>query len=284
MSADAQTSYYVRAGAYGAQNGSDWNNAYPSLPATFSSGAAYYIADGSYPGRTLNTPTSGTTLITIKKATAGDHGTDTGWLTHTGTVRPFLPVSDTVPYLDFESSYWIFDGVTGGGPGQWNSNFGFKISSATAGDIIRIGYTANVDYITIKHVEMQGKGSNGYNNGIGIYPNAAGGWNYTPSHFIFSYFWMHGIGQSPFGFADGVTDSLIEYTFIESYGYSAAIHCEVLSTGGGQNRTGDTTFRYNLVIDVQGTGALMWDNAATPTSHLYVYGNVFYRPFWRNME
>jgi hypothetical protein len=143
---------------------------------------------------------------------------------------------------------------------------------------LAIGYCAKVDNVTVKHVEFQGAGVNGYNDGIGVYPNACGGWGYTPSNFTFSYLWMHGIGRCPFFYADGVSNSVIEYAFVESYGYSAAVHHEVLSTGGGSNRTGDTTFRNSLVIDIQGTGGLIWDNAGTPTSHLYVYGNVFYRP------
>ena len=38
--------HYVRAGATGLNNGSDWNNAWTSLPATLVRGDTYYIADG----------------------------------------------------------------------------------------------------------------------------------------------------------------------------------------------------------------------------------------------
>src|SRR4051812_38656552 len=68
----------VRPSASGAGNGSDWNNA---LGSNFTPvrGNIYYIASGSYGAKTWSTPNSGTVPITIKKATASDHGTDTGW-------------------------------------------------------------------------------------------------------------------------------------------------------------------------------------------------------------
>ncbi|MEN6626348.1 MAG: hypothetical protein ABFD69_08995, partial [Candidatus Sumerlaeia bacterium] len=65
--------YYVRAGAGG--NGSDWANAYGSLPATLQRGSTYHIAAGSYGSHQFNDAESGTAMITIKKATAADHGT-----------------------------------------------------------------------------------------------------------------------------------------------------------------------------------------------------------------
>src|SRR4030043_1400540 len=74
----AQTVYYVRAGATGANNGSDWNNAFTTLPATLVRGTTYYIADGNYASYTFDDAVSGTTLITVKKATVADHGTETG--------------------------------------------------------------------------------------------------------------------------------------------------------------------------------------------------------------
>src|SRR5262245_4189942 len=75
----AAATRFVRAGASGAANGSDWTNAYPSLPATLTRGDTYYVAAGTYSGYRFSTPASGTTLITIKKATVADHGTNTGW-------------------------------------------------------------------------------------------------------------------------------------------------------------------------------------------------------------
>ncbi|HEY2930643.1 MAG TPA: hypothetical protein VGK99_02780, partial [Acidobacteriota bacterium] len=72
-------SRYVREGATGNQTGSDWTNAYTQLPAVLVRGDVYYVADGNYSGYTFDDPVSGSSLITIKKATQSDHGADTGW-------------------------------------------------------------------------------------------------------------------------------------------------------------------------------------------------------------
>ena len=75
----AQTAY-VRAGATGTGSGTDWTNAYGTLPDPLVRGTTYYVADGSYAAYTFNDAASGTTAITVVKATAADHGTGTGWL------------------------------------------------------------------------------------------------------------------------------------------------------------------------------------------------------------
>src|SRR5438445_6253385 len=73
--------HYVRIGAGGANNGSDWTNAFTSIPSgtRMVRGDTYYLAAGSYGAYTFNTAESGTSGITIKAATIADHGTSTGW-------------------------------------------------------------------------------------------------------------------------------------------------------------------------------------------------------------
>ena len=73
-------------------------------------------------------------------------------------------------------------------------------------------------------------------------------------------------------------DIVIEHGWVESYFGSADVHSEIASIWGFDGNVGDTTFRYNLFTDVQSTGGLMWDNSSNPSSHMYVYGNVFYKP------
>ena len=105
----------VKQTATGAGTGADWSNA---LGANFTParGNIYYLADGTYGGKSWTTATSGTTLITIRKATAGDHFTETGWTAADGDGAA------SFTSWDISSSNWLFDGVTGGGPGlmeQW---------------------------------------------------------------------------------------------------------------------------------------------------------------------
>ena len=65
---------YVRQGASGSGSGADWINAYSSLPAALVRGDTYYVADGSYGGYSFDDTVSGSTAITIKKATIANHG------------------------------------------------------------------------------------------------------------------------------------------------------------------------------------------------------------------
>ena len=75
--------YYVRAGATGANNGADWNNAWSRTSSINQSvlqpGDTVYIAAGTYgPLNILRSGAAGQPLV-FKRATAGDHGTATGW-------------------------------------------------------------------------------------------------------------------------------------------------------------------------------------------------------------
>ncbi len=263
--------HFVRQGATGSGNGNDWSNAYTSLPATLARGDTYYIAAGSYPGRTFNTPTGGTAVITIKKAIESDHGTGTGWLSGYGTGQATFN-----GMLEFTSSYWVIDGQTGGGAANnWNQNFGFKIiETRDANALIRIAYPNNkADYITVKHVDMQGKGSAAASGGS--YSND-GMAIYGASNITLSYYHMRGIGRCPF--FGSPKNSIFEHGWVESYFGSSAVHSEIASLAAYNQNIGDTTFRYSLFTDIQSTGGLMWNNYSDPTAHLYVYGNVFYKP------
>src|SRR3989338_689517 len=114
--------FYVRAGAIGSGNGSDWTNAYTSLPAILTRGDTYFIADGSYASYTVDDAVSGTDVITIKKATASDHGTETGWDSSYGDGQGAF----TSPF-NIRTSYITFDGIVDSGSDP--NTYGFKIDT-----------------------------------------------------------------------------------------------------------------------------------------------------------
>lgn len=261
---------YVRAGATGAQDGSDWNNAYAALPSTLVRGDTYFIADGSYTGRTFGTAVSGTTPITIKKATVADHGTSTGWSDAYGDGLAAFESA-----LVFTSSYWVIDGQTGGGAANnWSQNFGFKVTEKGDGNaVLKVGQNSTANSITIRHVDLQGKGSvsnsggSASNDGLAIYGDS----DVTLSHFR-----MAGIGRCPFFMSP--RNVVIEHGWVQSYYGSSAVHSEVASIWAFDGSVGDTTFRHNLFTDIQSTGGIMWDNSSNNSARLNVYGNVFYKP------
>jgi hypothetical protein len=261
--------HFVRAGATGSGSGSDWTNACTGFtgscaPGSLVRGDTYYVAAGSYASVTFNRATSGSTLITIQKATVADHGTSTGW------ADSYAGVANFSSQVDFETGNWVFDGAVGGGPGSWQTGFGFKITTSSTTPGLR---TAQVDNITIRHVEVQGNlnangGGSIAQDGLASY----GGTNVT-----LSYYYIHDMGRCIF--------FLSTQTFVAEYGYTGkftgtdAQHSELASIWGFAIPSNGVTFRYNVFTHTDSTGGLMFDNEEEPTgAGMKVYGNVFYRP------
>src|SRR5437762_6226040 len=145
-SSASAASHYVRAGATGAGNGNSWTDAWSALPGTLTRGDTYYIAGGSYNGATFNTPASGTTYITVKKATVADHGTATGWQDSYGTAQAAFSGE-----FVFLTDYWILDGVSRTG---LKAGYGFKLTHGGFG--VEFGTGSGVNNITIQYVEFFG--------------------------------------------------------------------------------------------------------------------------------
>jgi len=262
---------YVRADATGNNSGTDWLNAYTALPKTLTRGDTYYLGDGIYPGRSFGTKTQGATLITIKKATVADHGTSAGWNDAYGDEQAIFTGG-----LAFTSSHWLLDGQTGGGAvNNWGGVFGIKIAERRDEvPLIKIAdQNVKADQITIRHVELHGKGSASdhggsfSNDGLAIY-GATG--------VTLSYFRMVGIGRGPFFVSP--RKLVVEHGWVESFYGSSDVHSEVASIWGFAGNVGNVTFRHNLFTDIQSTGGIMWDNSSNPRAKLSIYGNVFYKP------
>lgn len=99
--------HYVRAGAIGQNNGSDWTNAWTDLPTSFVRGDTYYVAAGNYGPHLFDIPESGDLFISIKKATPVDHGEATDWSDSYSFGQAVFAES-----INFITGYWIWDGVT----------------------------------------------------------------------------------------------------------------------------------------------------------------------------
>lgn len=232
MSVQAQTIYYVRAGANGAKNGSDWNNAYDKLPASLSRGATYYIAGGNYGSYIFDDPVSGTQLITIKKATNSDHGTATGWSNSYGDGQ-----QATFGELVFVTKYYTIDGSTRN-ENAWDSGiaYGFKIKNITGHSL---NYAACGDFITIKYCDIGGDFSLSYNSGIpdaGLY---LGGFNDLCENWTIQKNFIHNVGIV--GQMNGVNNMLWEYNWL-----GLSWSKEIIR---GQNTAKNVVIRYNTLKD-----------------------------------
>lgn len=99
----------VREDASGVKDGSTWDDAWTNLPSALVRGDTYYIADGTYGDYICDDAASGNAYIFITKATAAEHGSETGWLDSYGDgAAEFTSI-------EVRTAYWDIDGATGTG-------------------------------------------------------------------------------------------------------------------------------------------------------------------------
>ncbi len=253
------TVFYIRDGGTSSLC-SDWANACNSLPSNLQRGATYYVADGSYSGRTFSTAVSGTAPITIKKATVTNHGTDAGWNSTYGDGQAAFSGQ-----LRFTTRYWIIDGVSGGGPGSWKTGLGFKVTETSSTPVIHIDGGGNVD---MSHIELQGAGDNGSAGGIGNDGFQVFGGS-GPN--TISYAYMHDTGRTMFYHGGGSTSAITaSYIYTGKHESTSNEHSEwaVLRS------TALFTVRWSVITHTEGTGGIIaGDNGQTTAE---IYGNVFY--------
>lgn len=263
----AQT-FCVRQGATGNGSGTDWINAYPTLPAVLQRGATYYVADGSYSAYTFDD--TGTATITIRKATEAAHGPATGWVPSFGDGQAVF--SST---LRFNTGNYVFDGATRDESNWFDGNaYGFRIANNNQDKLISIEHT-DVDNITIRYVHLPAiQGNLPTDRTIGRYtfnlydPEAWGGsarpngrfTGYTISHCFFQY------GNVPFFVRAG--EGLVwEYCAVADSISNSANHGEAMSAYENNN---NFVIRYNKFVRVAGTAVI----ALTGGGGFKFYGNT----------
>lgn len=170
--------HYIRQGASGAADGSDWTNAWTNMPSTMIRGDTYYVADGTYAGVwTLNDVVDGTSYIYVKKATVDSHGTDTGWSDSYGDGQATIEVSSGNNFINITTSYWDIDGQSGSGSDS--SSYGFTFNHTNPGvatAIYEISMAANNNtHLIIKHCAFVCPGSSYDVVQVGIYHAASSG-------------------------------------------------------------------------------------------------------------
>lgn len=160
----------------GTKDGSDWDNAADWSTMTFTRGNTYYLADGTYAAKTLNTAESGTTLITILKATVAAHGPATGWADSMGDGQAVwsADLGNYGSYVDFNSGYWVFDGVTGSGSTTTSYGFAMTPSVCQANRLIGspgTGHATGVNptNVTVSHTAFVNCGSGTDTHQVAVY-------------------------------------------------------------------------------------------------------------------
>ncbi|MGC3957070.1 MAG: hypothetical protein QM813_03625 [Verrucomicrobiota bacterium] len=261
--------YHVRAGATGAANGIDWNNAYPTLPTTLLRGSTYYVAAGAYAGYTFNTIESGASLVTIKKATLLDHGSNTGWNDNYGSGPAVF-----TNYWQIARGYLVLDGQVGGGPQSWTNGYGFKIQSPSKVNFQPgISISDNRRYVTLRHIEVEGNGGDG-DGGAGGQANDALSIGINTDFTTVSYVYLHDVGRCLiFGHGHNM---FFEYVYGGRFESTDVEHAEIASLWASLPPTTvctNVTFANCVWSHMEGTGGLIMF-----ADGVKIYGNVFYRP------
>lgn len=254
---------YVRPGGGGAQDGSDWSNALSGLPSTLERGTMYWLGAGSYGSYTFDDGASGQKGVTLRKATAEEHGTDTGWSAAYGSGQAvFGP-------LRFNASRYTLDGGEPNGI-RTVGQMGTAATVHTAGD-----------YVVLRHVEIDGglQKSNGTQSAGGC-----NGSNVRSDYVVFDRCEIHNIADDGLELhsADHIKVLYSKIHNLHACGTDASCSgpCYNGHSDGLELRDiSDIELIGNMVYDVRSTAAIFMDNwSGSKVYDLVVYNNVFYTP------
>jgi len=275
--------HYVRDGSSG--DGSSWSSAWDSLPSTLQRGHTYYIADGTYTSYKFDDPASGQLWIDIKKATAGDHGTDSEWQDSYGDGEALFTSSGSIWSFAPGSKYYHIDGQTGEG----KNGYGFRLYSTASRDSSvalvatdtsgKFDLTGDHRYITIEHVDFDwdnGEPSGPCNGAVAVawrpakpshdiifrnnyIHNASGGAMYFQggSNFVIDNNYVYQMGDETFG---GTCPGLSSHKHWETFWFTYI---------------DNITFSNNVLENAYPNGQTGWVMFGD-TMDVKVYNNVFF--------
>jgi hypothetical protein len=249
---------YVRPGAAGRNDGTDWSNAYTALPATLKRGDTYYLANGSYGSRTFSDANSGTTPITIKKATEADHGTATGWASTYGDGQAVF--SSWRIYTD----YYVFDGQRRNSDWTLGTTSQYGIKVAGTGPVrLDNGAGTGGDNLTFRYIDIQGGGRD-TGSGDDVIYGLTGNSNIT-----FQYCALHDSDRTIFLMRGNWQNLMVDHSYLARNTSTPGTHGEMLSMTESTN----VTWSNNVMEDIEGTAFIAGLNGGT-ISNWKIFGNV----------
>jgi hypothetical protein len=257
------TTHYVKAGATGSGSGTDWTNAYPSLPASLIRGDTYVVAGGSYGAHTFSDPTSGTTLITIRKASSASAYQDNlvaGWNSTFETTQAAWSGGWILT-----QSYYRLDGITPGT--NWpTSKLGFSVTASNYP--IQIGSARAAANLTFRNVEIYTVGPGPDTEQFGVFESD----DYASINNTWSYCYFHGSQNAVHAAGGNISNWVFEYSYFDTNWSSSAHHGEQFSVWGASN----LIIRYDYFNSYNGTGLIMAGGDGVTENDIQAYGNVMY--------
>jgi hypothetical protein len=248
----------------GSGNGSSWSTpANTSIINSSGSGDVIYLAGGNY-GNGIPVNASGSSAsspLTIKRATAADHGVDTGWQASMDSQAIF-----NTGWL-VSGKFVTIDGNCWSPPGL-PTKFGFLIKFASGAKGIDAG--GSQGNLTVRNVDLNGPGINSSKK-------EADGIHFPPSSLI-SGCAVHDTDALLFCWK-GNTGSTVEYSYLFNAssnivfsGNSQDPHPDVLYSGGMLT---NGTMRWCVVANVTSEGVFF--DRELPGDNMVFYGNIMFQ-------
>ena len=259
--------HYVLPAATGNGSGSDWATACPGFsgacaPSSMVRGDVYYIGAGSYPTINFNAPVSGTSVITIRKATAADHGTATGWSASYANQARFGYITQ------ISTDYWVFDGQVGTQAPNSATTYGFYITSACPSTPTQGSgafWVADVSHVNVQYLALDMCGPAYDLEQQAIAPGQGTDVNvrhcYVRNAQNSLTYWY-------------TTNSVAEYNYFQDQWSSSAHHGESINFRYDSH----ITIRYNVIDGCAGTSCIAANNPSgtgVPIDNGDIYGNIF---------
>jgi hypothetical protein len=264
----AANHYVLPAPGSGTKSGSDWANACAGFTGSCAAGAlnrgdTYYVGAGSYPTINFNTPESGASVITIKKAVTSDHGTATGW-------QGFYTNQSSFGYItQVSTGYWLFDGQVGDQAPNSETTYGFLVQSASCPPVDTQGsgafWIADVSNVTVQYMAIVMCGPNYDIEQQALAPGQ--GSNVNVRHTFVKN------AQNSLTYWH-TTNSYAEYNYFQDQWSSPAHHGESINF----RYDSYLVIRYNVIDGCAGTACMAANNpegTGVPMDHIDIYGNVF---------
>jgi hypothetical protein len=255
---EAAGNRYVRPGATGRNDGSDWANAYTALPASLERGTTYYLADGDYGSRTFSDPSIGTSVITLKKATVAEHGSDVGWIGAYGDGQA------TFRSWQVHTDHYVFDGQRRNIDWRLGATSQYGIKVAGDGPLrLDNGTGIGGDNLTFRFIDVQGGGRDTGSADDVVYGLAGN------SNVSFLNSALHDSDRTIFLMRGNWRNLVVDRTYMARNTSTPASHGELLS----MTESSDLTWSNNVMEDIEGTGFIVGINGGV-AQNWRIFGNV----------
>ncbi len=282
MACSAIGDYYIRSDALGDGSGSDWTNAFTSLPNVLIRGERYWIGGGNYGTYSFDDPEVGTDTIWIIKANVENHGTDIGWVDSLG-IKPYI-VDTSKTIWKFSRGYYYIDGQTG--YSNDTLTYGIKLHNSNNSRNLGDGLCVHLPFgnpivnnITFKHIDVNGAGT-----GIQLSPDSGLTrlflFSDTINGLIIQNCLFRNAGKVWISTASLGRNCLIENCYFDKNGSNVTSeHCNGINLYGIYNDM-NCIVRNNVFRDMVRIGATNYIQIGHysidyPSGQYYIYGNVF---------